>query len=147
MKLLQVSYQISLKNSFSWEISIWLQVILFWVTFWIRKFVLLPLNIDSTCFKNSKNPSCIDLLLTNLKPSFMKTNVFEICFWYIYHNRMISAIMKLHFTRESPKTKYYWDYRKFNFDYFSSGLSPFVLSKRMKTLKSYMNSVGFLELL
>ena len=37
-------------------------------------FALSPLNIDPTCFKNSKNPSCIDLLVTNFKPSFMKTN-------------------------------------------------------------------------
>ena len=32
-------------------------------------FALSPLNNDPTCFKNSKNPSCIDLLLTNFKPS------------------------------------------------------------------------------
>ena len=38
-------------------------------------FALSPLNIDSAYFKNSKIPSCIDLLLTNFKPSFMKTNV------------------------------------------------------------------------
>ena len=40
-------------------------------------FALSPLNINPTCFKNSKNSSCIDLLLRNVKPSFMKTNVFE----------------------------------------------------------------------
>ena len=40
-------------------------------------FALLLLNIDATCFKNSKNPCCIDLLLINFKPSFMKTKVFE----------------------------------------------------------------------
>ena len=38
---------------------------------------LLPLSTNTTCFKNSKNPSCIDLLLTNFKPSFIKTDVFE----------------------------------------------------------------------
>ena len=35
------------------------------------------LNIDPTCFKNSKNPSCIDVLLINFKPSFIKTDVFK----------------------------------------------------------------------
>ena len=67
-------------------------------------FTLSPLSIDPTCFKNSENPSCIDFLLTNFKPSFLKT-VFEtgIC----DHHKMISTIMKLHFKRESPKTKYY----------------------------------------
>ena len=69
-----------------------------------------PLHIDPTFFKNSKNPSCIDLLLTNFKPSFMKTNVFETVI--SDHHKTISTIMKLHFTRESPKTKYDRDYRR-----------------------------------
>ena len=84
-------------------------------------FALSPLNIDPTCFKNSKNPSCLNLLLTNFKPSFMKTNVFETRF--SDHHKMISTIMKLNFTRESPKTKYYRDYRKFDIYYFSCELS------------------------
>ena len=83
----------------------------------LNTFVLSPLNIDPTCFKNSKNPSRIDLLLTNFEPSFMKTNVFKTGF--SDHHKMISTIMKLHFTRESPTTKYYRDYRKFDIDYFS----------------------------
>ena len=52
---------------------------------------------------------------------FMKTSNFET--GISDHNKMISTIMKLHFTRESPKTKYYQDYRKFDIDYFSSELS------------------------
>ena len=36
---------------------------------------------------------------------------------------MISTIIKLHFTRESRKTKYYRDYHKFDIDHFSSELS------------------------
>ena len=43
-------------------------------------FALSPLNIDPTCFKNSKNPSCIDLLFTNFKPNFMKTKL-ETGYW------------------------------------------------------------------
>ena len=31
-------------------------------------FALSSLNIDATYFKNLKNPSCIDLLLSNFKP-------------------------------------------------------------------------------
>ena len=84
-------------------------------------FTLSPLNIDPACFKNSKNPSFIDLLLTNFKSSFTETNVFET--GISDHQKMISTIMKLHFARENPKTKYYRDYRKFDIDYFSSELS------------------------
>ena len=84
------------------------------------KFALSHLNIDTTCFKNSKNPSCIDPLLTNFNPSFMKTNVFETVI--SDHHKMIS-IMKLNFNSESPKTKFYRDHRKFDTDYFRSELS------------------------
>ena len=87
----------------------------------LNTFALLPLNTDPTYFKNSKNPSYIDLLLTNFKPSFMKTNIFEA--GISDHHKMISTIMKLHFARESPKTKYYRDCRKFDIDYFSCKLS------------------------
>ena len=70
-----------------------------------------PLNIDPSCFENSKNLSCIDLLPTNFKPSFIKTTLFE------------AGISEHISTRESSKTKYYRDYRKFDTDYFSSELS------------------------
>ena len=88
------------------------------VSQFLDTFALQPLNIDPTCFKNSKNPSCINLLLTNFKPTFMKANIFgtEIS----DHHKMISTIIKLGFTRESARTKYYRDYLKFDIDYFSS---------------------------
>ena len=57
------------------------------------------LNIDPTCFKNSKNPNCIDLLLTNFKPSFMKTSVFETGIFD--HHEMISHMMKLYLLGKS----------------------------------------------
>ena len=50
----------------------------------------------------------------------MKTKVFETGIFD--HHKVISTIMKLHFTRESPKTKYYRDCGKLDVDYFSSEL-------------------------
>ena len=47
----------------------------------------------------------------------MVTNVFENS--VLVHHKMVSTIMKLHFTRESQKTKDYQDYNKFSTDYFS----------------------------
>ena len=44
----------------------------------LNRFALSPLNIDTVCFKYSKNPSCIDLLLTNFKRSFL----FNIFFFF-----------------------------------------------------------------
>ena len=69
----------------------------------LHTFTLSPLNIDPSCFINSKNPSYIDVLLTHFKPSFMKTNVFET--GISDHHKMISTIMKNRFTSESLKTK------------------------------------------
>ena len=63
----------------------------------------------------------MDLLFSNIKPSFMIKNVFET--GISDHHKMISTIMKLHFKRESPKTKYYRDYRKFDINYFSFEVS------------------------
>ena len=80
-------------------------------------FALLPLNIDQTCFKKSKNPRCIDLLLTDLKPSLKKTTLFET--GISNHHKIIPTIMNFHFTTESPIIKYYRDYGKFDIDYFS----------------------------
>ena len=51
---------------------------------------------------------------------FVKTNVFET--GISDHHKMKFTIMKLHFTRENPKTKYHRDYRNFT-KYFSSKLS------------------------
>ena len=52
---------------------------------------LSSLNIEPTSFKNSKNPSCIDLLLTSFKPSFMKRNIFET--GISDHHKMISTTL------------------------------------------------------
>ena len=51
----------------------------------------------------------------------MKKNVFETGI-SDYH-KMTFTIIKLHFTRESPKTKCYQNYRKFDIHYFRSELS------------------------
>ena len=73
-------------------------------TQFLNKFALSSLNIDPTCFKNLKNPSCIDPLLTNFKPGFMKTNTFET--GISDHHKMISTIIKHNSTRKGPKTKF-----------------------------------------
>ena len=78
-------------------------------------FALSPLNIDTACFKNSKNPGYLDISRRNFKPSFIKTNVFETDI--SDHHIKIFTTIKLHFTRESPTTKYCRDCRKFDIGY------------------------------
>ena len=93
---------------------------------------LSPLNIDPTCFKNSKNQNCIDLLLTNFKPSFMKTNVFET--GISNHHKRISTIIKLLSQGEVLKQNTI----ETTVSLISVTLvliQPFPLSKEMKTVK------------
>ena len=54
---------------------------------------------EPTCFKNSGNPTCIDLILKNKPPSFKKIYVIEAGLYDF--NKMIVAVMKMHF----PKMK------------------------------------------
>ena len=67
-------------------------------------FALSTLNINRICFMNSNNPRYSDFLLKISNLVFMKTNVFKTGIFD--HLKMISACMKLHLTRKSPKTKY-----------------------------------------
>ena len=48
----------------------------------------------------------------------MKVNDFET--GISGHHKITSTVMKLYFTRENSKIKYYLDYDKFDIDYFSS---------------------------
>ena len=97
---------------------------------------LSPLNIDPNCFQNSKNWIFIDLLLTNFKSTFMKRNVFPtgIC----DHHKMISTIMKLPFTKERPKAKYYQDYRQLD-----STFCSFKENEDCKELKEFKRFHNF----
>ena len=47
---------------------------------------LISLNKKPTCLKNSENPSCIDLFLTNRQKSFQNTDTIETGISYISRN-------------------------------------------------------------
>ena len=63
---------------------------------------------DPTCCENSKNPPCIDLILTN---SFMKTQTSETCSsdFHIF----TFTILKMHFEKSEPNIVVYRDYKHF----------------------------------
>ena len=72
---------------------------------------------EPTCFKG-KNPSCIDLILTNLKQLFMKSRTF-ITGISDFH-ALTTSIMKLtkgNNTKGNPKIKFYRDYKNFENDF------------------------------
>ena len=58
------------------------------------------LSNTTTCFKNSENPSCIDLLLTNSKNNFDETVVLESVLSDFH--KLVVSVLKSYFKKEDP---------------------------------------------
>ena len=67
---------------------------------------------DKTCFKNSNNPSCIDLFLTNKPKSFQNTTA--ISTGLSDFHKMTITVLKQSFKRNKPKEIMYRNYKGFN---------------------------------
>ena len=65
-----------------------------------------------TCFKNPKNPSCIDLMLTNWSKSFISTQVLDT--GLSDHHKMCITVSHAHLPKMKTKTVTYRSYKKFN---------------------------------
>ena len=63
-------------------------------------------------FKNSENPSCIDLFLTNRPRSFCNSYVIETGLSDFY--MMTVSVTKMHYKKLPPKIINYRDYKKFS---------------------------------
>ena len=72
-----------------------------------------------TCFQ-SKNPSCIDLILTNKKDLFKNSNVLEV--GISDHHSLTITTLKSQLVKGNAKTKLYRDYSEFNMDNFKAEL-------------------------
>ena len=73
-----------------------------------------------TCFKNPKNPSCIDLILTNKLRSFKRTCVIERGLSDFH--RMTVFVLKTPFRKLLPKVVTYRDFKKFENERFIDSL-------------------------
>ena len=67
---------------------------------------------EPTCFKNTKNPSYIDLILTNKRRSFTKTEVREI--GLLDYHKLVTTVMKMHFPKSKLSIITYRSYKKFD---------------------------------
>ena len=63
---------------------------------------------QATCFKNSENPSCIDLVLTNKPRRFHSTCVIET--GLSDFNKMTVSVLKMYFCRLPPEAISYRDF-------------------------------------
>ena len=75
-------------------------------------FDLTSLTKEPTCYKNSDNPSCIDLILTSKPLSFENLCVVETGLSDFH--RMILAVTKMTFQNLKPRVINYKDYKHFN---------------------------------
>ena len=73
---------------------------------------LVNLNDKPTCYKNFKNPTSIDLILTNRPSYFQHTNVFETNI-SDFHLLTVTEF-KMKFQKMNPKIVTYRDYKKYD---------------------------------
>ena len=77
-------------------------------------------NLSPTCFKNPYNPSCIDLILTNMAKSFFNTHVFET--GLSDHHKMCITVSRVHLPKMIPNTITYRSYKHFKLSDFRGDL-------------------------
>ena len=70
----------------------------------------------STCFKNPKNPSCIDLILTNKQKRFLKVKTVETGLSHFH--KIVVSVFKTRFKKQKPKIVIYRDYKRFDNEQF-----------------------------
>ena len=71
---------------------------------------------DKTCLKNTHNPSCIDLFITNRPKSFQNSTVIETGFSDFH--KISLTVMKVFYKKQRPKNVRYQNYRKFGNEIF-----------------------------
>ena len=75
-------------------------------------FNLTSLINEATCYKNSNNPSYIDLILTNFRKNFQNSSVIET--GPSDFRKMVVTVMKTNFRKLEPKKINYRNYRYFS---------------------------------
>ena len=73
-----------------------------------------------TCFKNPKNPSCIDLMLTNKQERFLKAKTLETALSNFH--KMVVSVFKTSFIKQKPKIGIYRYYKRFDNEIFRGSL-------------------------
>ena len=101
----------------------------------LQKHTFYNIMKQNTCFKGDGG-SCIDLLITNSKFSFMKTNSFET--GLSDHHHMIYTILKTKFEKFKPKKSIYCNFKQYDSDQFK--LDIFNSMSAMRAHAAYKNN-------
>ena len=73
-----------------------------------------------TCFKNHKNPSCINLMLNNKQERSLKSKTVETGLSDFH--KMVVSVFKTSFKKQKPKIVTYCDYKRFDNEKFRESL-------------------------
>ena len=76
---------------------------------------------EGTFYKNPRNPSCIDLYLTNSPLSFQ--NTLSVFTGLSDFHKLVLTVLKTTFVKTKPKELFYRDYKHFNHEYFEKDLT------------------------
>ena len=93
-----------------------------------------------TCYKNSQNPSCIDLILTNSPLSFQSSGVNETGLSDFH--KMTVTVMKTTFQKLDPKIIHYRDYRKYCNDSFRQDLLSTLVMENINLSNGLQKFIG-----
>ena len=107
-----------------------------WVEFFCNSYRFRSLIKDPTCFKNSENPSCIDLILTSNPYSFHNSCAIEVGLSDFHE--IIITVKKTTFQKMKPKIVLYRDYIKFSNDNFRKKL---LMNLSMESIGTNTNSL------
>ena len=75
-----------------------------------------------TCLKSPKNPSCIDLMLTNKQERFLKAKTVETGLSDFH--KIVVSVFKTSFKKQKPKIVTNRDYKRFDNGKFRESLIP-----------------------
>ena len=93
--------------------------------------------IKKPTYFQSKNPSCIDLILTNKKDLFKNSNVLEV--GISDHHSLTITTLKSQLVKGNAKTKLYRDYSEFNMDNFKAELDDKLKSGVVTEYSNFQN--------
>ena len=94
---------------------------------------------EPTYFKSLKNPTCIDLILTNRPKCFQNSNVFETGLSDFH--KLTVTVLKAFFQKQKPKVIIYRNYKKF---YNKNDLLNELLSKNVQHLDSFKATAQYI---
>ena len=92
-----------------------------------------------TCFKNPKNPSCIDLMLTNKQERFLKAKTVETGLSDFH--KMVVSVLKNGFKKQKPKIVTYRYYKRFDNEKFRESLITYFSTGKNISYDAFENLV------